>query len=88
MNCYQCKYHGSIPGDAHYCCRHPSIQNYPLGKLISMFVGGMIISEDTKELNIKLNPHGVKNGWCYWPINYDPTWVDECDGFIHENNQE
>ena len=32
-------------------------------------------------VNVKLNPHGVRNGWCSWPINFDPIWVDECDGF-------
>jgi len=24
-NCYECKHRGTIPGDAHSCCRHPKI---------------------------------------------------------------
>ena len=34
-----------------------------------------------QELNIKGNAHGVKMGWFYWPLNFDPTWLDNCDGF-------
>ena len=25
-----------------------------------------------------LNAHGVKHGWCYWPFNFDPIWIDAC----------
>lgn len=25
--------------------------------------------------------HGKKNGWFYWPSNFDPTWLTTCDGF-------
>lgn len=27
------------------------------------------------------DPHGVKNGWCYFPFNFDPIWLGECEGF-------
>lgn len=26
-------------------------------------------------------PHGIKNGWFFWPYNFDPVWLLECDGF-------
>lgn len=32
----------------------------------------------------ELNSHGIKNGWCLWPINFDPIWVGKCDGFSKE----
>ncbi len=38
-----------------------------------------------EESAIKLNPHGVKNGWANWPIDFDPIWVDEC--LFHESLQ-
>lgn len=25
--------------------------------------------------------HGMKMGWFYWPVNFDPTWLKSCDGF-------
>lgn len=25
--------------------------------------------------------HGIKNGWFFWPLDFDPIWVNECDGY-------
>jgi hypothetical protein len=25
--------------------------------------------------------HGIKKGWFFWPLNFDPTWLISCDGF-------
>lgn len=31
------------------------------------------------------DPHGIKNGWFTFPINYDPAWMrSECQGFSKE----
>lgn len=30
---------------------------------------------------VRLNPHGVKNGWANHPMDFDPVWVEECLGF-------
>ena len=27
------------------------------------------------------NKHGIKNGWFQWPFNFDPVWLERCDGF-------
>jgi len=32
-------------------------------------------------LNVKGHPHGIKNGWFIWPFNFDPVWLENCDGF-------
>ncbi len=87
-NCYDCKYRGEIPGDAHSCCQHPKVKSEsddPLGKLLGIFAGvgriGPIISEAAADLGIKLDPYGIVNGWANWPWNFDPTWLDACDGF-------
>ena len=34
-----------------------------------------------KEAKVKGDPHGIKSGWFMWPFNFDPTWLEECDGF-------
>jgi hypothetical protein len=33
------------------------------------------------ELGIRGNPHGIRKGWFNWPWNFDPVWLDNCDGF-------
>jgi len=86
-NCYECKYRGDVPGSAHSCCNHPSlkaVRDKPgmevaaifasVGRLPPFFV-------DNPELNIKANPHGVKHGWFNFPFNFDPIWLENCDGF-------
>ena len=25
--------------------------------------------------------HGIRNGWFFYPLNFDPVWLEECDGF-------
>jgi len=32
-------------------------------------------------LNVKGNPQGVRNGWFNWPWNFDPVWLESCDGW-------
>jgi hypothetical protein len=90
-NCYTCKYRRNIPGDAHSACAHPKTGeagNDPIGNLIAMFasVGRTepMISEAAKELNIQAHSHGVKSGWFNWPWNFDPAWLQNCDGYEEE----
>ena len=80
-NCYKCEYRGIIPGDAHTICHHPSIKqdSNPFGALIDMMSGKN--TDAIKKLNIKGNPHGIKSGWFMWPANFDPVWLENCDGF-------
>lgn len=33
---------------------------------------------------VKMNPYGVKSGWGLWPIDFDPIWVESCDGFSQD----
>ncbi len=25
--------------------------------------------------------HGIERGWFFWPFNFDPVWLEACDGF-------
>lgn len=27
------------------------------------------------------NEHGIRMGWFFWTYNFDPTWLESCDGF-------
>lgn len=33
-------------------------------------------------LNIEAVPHAVSAGWFAWPVNYDPVWLTNCDGYV------
>lgn len=34
-----------------------------------------------RKARVEGSPHGIKNGWFYWPLLFDPTWLVSCDGF-------
>jgi hypothetical protein len=31
--------------------------------------------------NVSGNPMGISKGWFLWPLNFDPIWLESCDGF-------
>lgn len=33
-----------------------------------------------------LDGYGVRMGWCYFPMLFDPTWVGPCEGFSEKLN--
>lgn len=85
-NCYKCKYRRDLAGDAHSRCVHPSLgQMNATDQLEAMFASvgraAPVISEKARELNVKGHPIGARRGWFNWPHNFDPTWLQSCDGF-------
>lgn len=81
-NCYECKYRGEIPGDAHSCCNHPLLgkkDDNPFGAMAQMLTGRFRAA--AQKLNVKAHPQGVRSGWFMWPANFDPVWLQNCDGF-------
>ena len=80
-NCYDCKYRGEIPGDAHSCCKHPKVKqdDNVFGALVDMLSGKN--NEAAKALGIKGHPQGIRGGWFMWPATFDPRWLQECSGF-------
>ena len=85
--CYKCKHRGTIPGDAHSCCNHPEARKATGGDvdvfsgIVAMFSNPKGIIEAALKLNIQANPHGICSGWFNWPANFDPVWLENCDGF-------
>lgn len=74
-NCYECKYRGSVPGDTHSCCRYPGNKAGLLDFFEEMNICNML------KLRISANEHGIRNGWFFWPCNFDPIWLIRCDGY-------
>ena len=86
-NCYECKYRRSLAGDCHSSCAHPKANggDNPLMALMAIFasVGRVapVMGEGAKGLNVKFSEWGIKQGWCNFPWNFDPVWLESCDGF-------
>ena len=87
-NCYKCKHRRNIPGNCHSKCNHPEVKtdSNSFGTLIELLAGNF--TEVIKKLNIRGNPQGIRNGWFMWPANFDPAWLESCNGFepIEGNN--
>ena len=76
-NCKTCKHVLSLPGNVHVSCDHPAIENVSLLNFIfSQYKAGRI-----NPLNIKANEIGVFRGWFNWPFDFDPVWLENCNGF-------
>jgi hypothetical protein len=79
-NCYKCIYRKQLVGDAHSSCSHPKAS--PMALLL--FASGLTEFK-IEGLHVRGNTHGVRSGWFYWPMNFDPVWLDICSGFIDIN---
>lgn len=69
-NCYTCKYRSEVPGSVNSSC------NAAEDKL---FVAAFVAQSSGNFPNLKLNQHGMKNGWAFWPVDFDPCWVERCN---------
>lgn len=86
-NCYDCKFRREVPGSAHSSCAHPVVgaNDDPFGNMMAIFasVGRVnpVISQKAEKLNVTGNATGIRRGWFCWPWNFDPVWLESCDGF-------
>lgn len=39
------------------------------------------IKETAIKMAIRGNPQGIRRGWFNWPFNFDPVWLESCNGF-------
>ena len=86
--CYNCVHRGASPGSAHSSCNHPKVtaaKDDPLKNIMAIFASvgrvGPVVAEEFLDLGVVLDPHGVKNGWCNFPWDFDPIWIKSCEGF-------
>ena len=83
-DCYKCKYRSNVPGDRHSQCLYPGNED----TLLTMF--GIHTKNNVNnaiQLNIMAAAHGVSKGWFNWPMNFDPIWLRNCDGFQSKQNE-
>lgn len=78
MNCSSCKHvTNGMSGSHHVGCIKGGRDT-----LTSMQVSALIMCGLRPE-KVKLSEHGIKNGWCNWPLDFDQIWVEECE--LYEN---
>lgn len=41
----------------------------------------LLLGPQIARMDVKMNSHGVRQGWCDWPLNFDPIWIESCDGY-------
>lgn len=76
-----------MPGDAHSCCNHPNI--FDADKLLApMLVLQGITPPSMKRMNVSADQHGIANGWFLWPTNFDPVWLETCDGMKEKQSDD
>ena len=71
-----------MAGSAHSSCHHPdtkAIHGNPLANIIGIMGGAVIDLDNT--LGVVGSPHGIRKGWFSWPLNFDPVWLEKCNGF-------
>lgn len=64
-----------LPAMHYSCCEYPGNDT----GILSFFSPANKIND--VKLGIKGHPQGVRRGWFMWPVNFDPTWLIECNGF-------
>ena len=86
-DCYDCKHRHDLSGSAHSSCRHPKLEDIPNNPALEMMaILGSVgrtppIQAGIAELGIRANPYGVRMGWFCFPCNFDPVWLEACNGF-------
>ena len=88
-DCYKCVHRGTRIGDAHSCCGHPEIAKNPADAVYALVQMGRYAQgqiDSVSVLRIQAEPHGIMNGWFSWPINFDPVWLRNCEGFEEKEN--
>lgn len=80
-NCYECKYRRDLVGDAHSRCVHPLLKEVDTANIFSLFSNPNILVEAIIAMQIKANEHGINQGWFLFPFNFDPVWLENCNGF-------
>lgn len=74
QQCSNCVHKRNVPGDAHIACVQPAIKKEEFKILMGLMLGNVnVIATDT---GLSFNDYGVKNGWCSFPSNFDPTWME------------
>jgi len=77
-NCYNCIFRGSIMGSTHSSC------SYGDNELNLFTIVSSKNYNNAQTLDIKATQHGINSGWFNWPVDFDPVWLVNCNGFTEK----
>jgi len=87
-NCYLCIHRAPVANSAHSSCQHPATANDHASDLAALILAlgkrtgiARIQSVAAEQLEVAGAERGIRRGWFLWPVNFDPTWLEHCDGF-------
>jgi hypothetical protein len=88
-NCYNCIHRGEVIGSCHSSCQHPAartVASDPIAALAGLLgkrsgLASIPLTQEAQTLNVRGAALGVRNGWFLWPVNFDPVWLEQCNGF-------
>lgn len=80
--CNNCIFKGNVAGSTHLTCNF-------FGDITEKMKLWMRTRGSTKPISLKdengkivhlveLDETGIKNGWCTYPLDFDPIWVTSC----------
>jgi hypothetical protein len=81
--CYRCVHRRALAGTRHSACHHPATRRAhadPLAAVVTT-MGQALPLRPLPGLNVIGNPDGIRRGWFSHPYNFDPVWLEACDGF-------
>lgn len=85
MDCLNCKHRIPVPGSTHSACAlvGDEIARTQTAMAVAKGYTLMLKNKETgkKEPFIEIDPHGTRNGWANWPIDFDPIWIVKCMAF-------
>ena len=88
-DCYKCIFRRDISGDTHSMCVHPETglsDDNPASMMFAIMATKCVVPVEigatpAKKLNVIGRDHGYAHGWFNWPLNFDPIWLLNCNGF-------
>jgi hypothetical protein len=85
-NCYTCKYRVDLMLDTHSACYHPKVKRLTKHSLVDILsrMGGrndIRLKGGKNALGVKGHDRGIENGWFNWPFDFDPIWLEHCEGW-------
>lgn len=73
--CYGCEFRRDQPGSAHSTCGHKVAK---VGVVLEAGLAGVLVDQTKFPLLPSVDPHGYRNGWASWPLDFDPIWINSC----------
>lgn len=84
-DCHKCIYRGNVPNSVHCSCKHPAaLELISFSDELFDFLKTLTNEHKLKKiyrLNLQAAEQGIEGGYFIWPFNFDPTWLQNCDGF-------